>query len=138
MNDDYTPEPEPEDEPPLDLDEIEATYAVWSAGINFRGGEKELRESVAPYTKAAAEIRDVVPQMLAELRWLRSYVDGLHANRVVQYVITDGPEPGTASTEMATREQIDEAFARPELGKTPWVRDLLALHWTRLSKEPPF
>ncbi len=110
---------EPDDEPPLTLEEIQAAYdeaggKIWELG------------------PAARIVAAGVVQLMKELRWARESI----RQRGVEYTVTDGTPP-EADAELVTGEQAS-LIMRNNPARLVWERDAYAGPWQQLSSEPPF
>ncbi|WP_431897835.1 hypothetical protein [Nonomuraea sp. bgisy101] len=119
------PEPsgEPEPEPPLDLEEIQAAYDEWAP---------RMLDRIGLGTRALVTY---LPELVAELHAARVEIEQLRATERHEYTITDGSTPGP-DAELATGEQIDAAIA--DRSRTGWVRTVSASPWCPFSLDPPF
>ncbi|MCK2214307.1 hypothetical protein MF672_010960 [Actinomadura sp. ATCC 31491] len=115
------PREEPEQEPPVDLDAVEA--ALDAAHLQIRSLGEDARLLV-----------DMLPSVIAELQQRRCS-DDLRSMRA-EYTVTDGPGP-PADAELVTDEQAALVLAN-NAAKAVWMRWVYADPWQQLSKEPPF
>lgn len=117
------PQEEPDDEPPLSLEEIQKAY-------DEVGGQIwELNPSARTVIAGLLQLMDQAGQLAAELDRLR--VSSRH-----EYTVTDGPPP-VGGAELVTGEQA-ELVLHNNRAKAVWQRAVHASDWHQLSSEPPF
>lgn len=122
-------EPDDYDEPPLDLDEIEAAIA-W-AQIDPSEAEG------TPLGEHGGAVWRAVPGLIAELRAARAELERLRTDARHEYTITDGTTPAD-DARLMPEQQADFVLAHPESLKQAWVRTVYVGPWQGLSAEPPF
>lgn len=117
---------EPDEEPPVDLEEIEAAFDEFSREI----GEIGVRAA------AVAATLPLLPLLFAELRDARAEADQRASTGRHEFTVTDGQPPADDS-ELVTAEQA-AAVLNNNPNRAVWGRPVYADPWYRLSKEPPF
>ena len=115
------PREEPEEEPPLSLEEIRAAYdeaggAIWELG------------------PAARTVAAGLLQLLDYAR--RTSAERAQATHRHEYTVTDGPPP-LSGAELVSGEQADLVL-KNNPSKAVWQRDAHAGAWYQLSSEPAF
>ena len=123
---------EPEPEPPLTLEEIEAAHAAYIAG----GASAEGKDA------ASLLLEKAVPQMLADLRAARVELEEWRSIPVsVEYLLTDGVPPAAGQAAIPiTREQADAAWWDHGTGRSkhiPWAKATYVTGWQK-HEAPPF
>ncbi|WP_327587021.1 hypothetical protein OHA25_08420 [Nonomuraea sp. NBC_00507] len=118
------PQEEPDEEPPLSLEEIQAAYdecggKIWELGPSAR-------------TVAVGLL-----QLITEARAARAELERMRAGTRHEYTVTDGAPPAD-DAELVTAEQADAVLANTATAQTVWIRGVHAEPWQQLSKEPPF
>lgn len=118
--------PEPEAEPPLDLDRVSRHY------------HEALAEGMSGIPEHSKEALAVVPDLIAELWEARGRLAELRASERCEYAVTfDGNPPGVSAA-LGTAEQVAAFLAGGSLGK-PWVRTVATISgWIEVSTRPPF
>lgn len=114
---------EPEDEPPLSLEEIQAAYddcggTIWELGPSAR-------------IVAAG-----VLELIAEVRQARAAAERMAAAARREFAVTDGPPPAD-DAELVTGEQADLVLKNNRAAAV-WERYVYPSPWDQLSAEPPF
>lgn len=117
------PREEPEEEPAVNLDEIEESFSQERDKIREIGGN-------------AAYVADALPYLIEELRQARAAAERMAAAARQEYAVTDGPPPAD-DAELVTGEQADLVLANSKM-KVVWGRDVYPAPWAQLSGEPPF
>lgn len=112
---------EPGQEPPLDLDEIEAM----------------LRQTTGALSPAGHNLLDVAPLLVAELREARQRIAALEALPTRErWAATAGPDvpPGPAAFEFGTPRVAEREID----GKQLWRRMLSVHPWEPIDEHGPF
>lgn len=116
------PPEEPDDEPPLSLEEIQAAYDAVGGQI------WALNPSARTVIAGLLQLMDQAGPLAAELDRLR--VSSRH-----EYTVTDGPPP-VDGAELVTGEQAGLVLHNNR-AKAVWQRAVHASDWHQLSSEPP-
>lgn len=119
------PREEPEEEMPVNLDEIEESYS-------------HERDKIRDLSGNCAYIADALPYLIAELRQARADAKQRAENVRYEHAVTDGPPPAH-NFELVTSEQAGLILANNK-AKAVWQRAVRvhAEQWCQLSNEPPY
>jgi hypothetical protein len=121
------PREEPDEEPPVDLDEVQAAFDECAREVHALG--------LNATTVAAA-----LPYMIAELRASRAHAERRTGTRWMQHTVTqDRDTPPGPDAELVTPEQADAALANNASPRAVWARAACAVEeWALVSRKPPF
>ncbi|MEV4020149.1 hypothetical protein AB0J35_57705 [Nonomuraea angiospora] len=117
------PREEPEEELPVNLDEIEESFS-------------HERLKIRDLSPNCAYIAGALPYVIEELRQARADAERRAASMRHEYAVTDGLEPAD-DAELVTGEQADLVLKNSRSAAV-WGREVYPGAWYQLSGEPPF